>query len=290
MDRTLKDFLNLHKGETAWVFGKGPSLSKFDFSTAGPLRYAINDVVQAVPNCVYCSAADSVLPWEDLYKPEHILIQPDRVAGTDYQEANPNCEVVLFPEHWGDDSVLWTREELAEHGLATKHGTLGYVAQVLHVMGVKKIIAVGVDGGRNHAEGYEWRTRILNGQHIWYDQIRDQFILFCALSGIDLEFSDIGKRFLVNGMQRVKIIRGTTVANRTHYAGEIVDVLPSEAAVLFEVKKAIPWEETFVEVEDANPAVEVTSALPPMERISTGRFCVERGVIQRKVIRRRTAT
>ena len=57
---SLIPFLNRHAGETAWLFGKGPSLSTFDFKTAGPLRVAINDVIAHVPDCLYGFANDGV--------------------------------------------------------------------------------------------------------------------------------------------------------------------------------------------------------------------------------------
>jgi len=74
---SLIPFLNRHAGQTAWLFGKGPSLSTFDFKTAGPLRVAINDVIAHVPDCVFGFANDGVSKWKDAYKPGQTLFQPN---------------------------------------------------------------------------------------------------------------------------------------------------------------------------------------------------------------------
>lgn len=262
MGRTLKDFLFKHTGETAWVFGKGPSLDRFNLDDAGPLRCAINEVIQYIPDCPYGFACDSVIDWQDVYKPGHVLFQPRRVFGAGYKAADPDCERIFFDDAHGDDRILWTREQLANDGLAIKRGTLGSTLQILHIMGVSKIVAVGIDGGQQHA-AREWRTRIRNEHFRDYNTIRAQFILGCHLLGIELEFPNLGGDYLPNGMKRVKILRNVLVKGFNHYAGEIVDLQPDDADILLAMGKAERWDGSFVEREIA--AIETATAKPAME-------------------------
>lgn len=132
----LADFINRHAGESAWLFGKGPSLSDFDFSTAGPLRCAINDTIAHIPACTYGFANDGVRRWRDLYQPGQILFQPRRCIW-EYEGAPVGvaCDLVWFADGYGHERILLPREELARE-LSIRRGTLGSALQILHLMGI----------------------------------------------------------------------------------------------------------------------------------------------------------
>jgi len=186
---SLLPFLNRHAGETAWLFGKGPSLSTFDFKNAGPLRVAINDVIGYVPECKYGFANDGVAKWRDLYRHGQVLFQPVRclhefdstVFGT------LACDVVTYQDTGDDARLSLPRAALAEL-LTIRRGTLGSALQILHVMGVKAVHMVGIDGGGEHADCSQWRTRLRHDHHRDYNNIRNAAIDAAFIMGIALKF------------------------------------------------------------------------------------------------------
>ena len=56
--RWIDALLNRHIGETAWLFGKGPSLDQFEIRLAGPLRICINESLGRVLQLSYFFAHD----------------------------------------------------------------------------------------------------------------------------------------------------------------------------------------------------------------------------------------
>lgn len=238
MARTLLDFVNKHKNETAWVFGKGPTLDGYDFDRAGKLRCGINEVVQYVPNCTYAFSNDSVRLWQEIYTPDQILFQPLRTAEHRIPSGKTLCEIVIFDDDYGDDRAFLPRKEQARDGISIRHGTLGSLLQILNIMGVARIVAVGIDGGGKRAENYKWTTPIRNDHARDYNNIRNQFILGASMLGIDLEIIGTQPNQPKNGMIRILTTRNVSISGRSFYHGEIVEVTPEDAAMVIGAGKA----------------------------------------------------
>lgn len=242
MPRDLLDFLNLHPGETAWLFGKGPSLDGFDFAAAGPLRVAINDVVGRVPGCVYGFANDSVADWAHVYQPGLVLFQPRRLEHDIHAARCPvACERVIFDDELDDERLAWPPARLALIGLSVRRGTLGSAGQILRVMGVRRVVCVGIDGGGRHASGH-WHTRLRHDHAADYNSIRDAFVTASRIQGLDVVFhgADLTTQ-LPNGMITIKILENTFIRGVPVRAGEIVEAAPSDAAILIAERRAVAW-------------------------------------------------
>lgn len=276
MPRELKDFLNLHAGETAWLFGKGPSLDRFDMRKAGKLRVAINDVVKEVPGCRYGFANDSVAPWRHVYRPEHVLFQPLRVAHDIHAaQVEVDCERIWYPDDRESDRLGWSAEQLAHQGLCIRRGTLGSAGQILYVMGVRQIVCVGIDGGGRHADR-KWNTELRHDHAIDYNAIRDAFITACLIQGIAVTFfgADQNETQLPNGMKVVKLLSTILVEGTHRCEGEVFACSPSVAEDIVSQGLAIYWRQpgpkTAAEVP--TPVVETVAAAPVAERaVSTRR-------------------
>lgn len=236
---TLIPFLNRHAGETAWLFGKGPSLSTFDFNTAGPLRAAINDVIAHVPDCTYGFANDGVRAWRDCYRPGHVLFQPERCMH-EYDTRIPgavDCQVVIYQDDSDDRRLVIPRDQLAEM-LTIRRGTLGSALQILHVMGIATVHMVGIDGGGQHAAGYEWKTRLRQDHARDYDAIRSAAIDAAFLMGMTLKFHNQDHTMQTDGRVFVRMLRNCFVQCNPYPAGEIASFSPKIAAELVNNRSA----------------------------------------------------
>lgn len=261
MPRKLTDFIGKHAGETAWLFGKGPSLDSFDMALAGPLRCAINDVVKEVPGCLYGFACDAVKDWAHVYAPEHVLFSPVR-ARQAYRNgtAHPACELVEFVDDHDEARLAWSAERLASEGLCVQRGTLGSAWQILAVMGVSKIVCVGIDGGGQHA-ARKWHTELRHNHADDYNAIRDNFIRAATARGIEIEFYGATGDQLSNGMKTIKILQDCALRGQHCAAGEIIDVSPLDAAALISCGRAI----ITVRPEAPAPVIETATAAPAPE-------------------------
>lgn len=223
----LSDFLHRHRGESAWVFGKGPSLDKFDYSQAGPLRIGINDLVGVVPGCLYGVSGDAVTDWIDLYQPGQTLFHPLKLA----EEGQPlpaTADVCLYREENGDDTLLErTREQMCQY-LQVRRGSLGRALQILHIMGVRLIHCVGMDGGREYATRAQWRTNPHHTHPQSYDGIRDHFIQGAAALGIEIRFHK-GDQPMTNGTTRVRITRDIFINGQPYQSGKIYTLFDPDA-------------------------------------------------------------
>ena len=258
----LSDYINRHAGETAWLFGKGPSLSTFDFKTAGKLRCAINDVIAHVPFCLYGFANDGVAKWRDAYKPGHVLFQPSRCFH-EYDPTSPNavaCDVVPFHDTCDDTRMLWSRERLASEGLTIRRGTLGSAIQILHIMGVKAIHLVGIDGGGQHADGFEWKTRLRHDHAKDYDAIRSAAIDAAFIMGIALKFHNHDHTMETNGRVFVKLLRNCFAQAIPYAQGEVASFSPKIANELITNRCAEPF---IPPKREESPVIE--SAIAPMQ-------------------------
>jgi hypothetical protein len=263
---TLADFINRHAGQTAWLFGKGPSLSDFDFKTAGPLRVAINDVIAHVPACVYGFANDGVARWAELYKPGQILFQPLRCLG-EYDSTAPGavaCEVVTYDDTCNDVRLCLPPDELAQQ-LTIRKGTLGSALQILHIMGVREVYMVGIDGGGTHAPGYEWRTRLRHDHAGDYNSIRSAAITAAELMGIKLTFHNTPKDMQPNGKVLVRMLKNCMAQAAPYAVGEIASFPPDIADELIQLRCAEPFtppEKAEVETAEASMPEKETADIP----------------------------
>lgn len=209
---SLSPFLNAHVGQTFWLFGKGPSLSTFDFNQAGPLRGAINDVARYVPDCRYCFSNDGVSRWVDVYREGQVLFQPERaIKQWDCRKhGDLPCEVVVYPDTYNDERMLRSREELALC-LTIRRGTLGSALQILHIMGIRTVHLVGIDGGQAHAPGFEWRTKLRLEHWKDYNAIRSDAIDQAELLGMELRFHNHDHTMENDGKKWVKFRKNCAV-------------------------------------------------------------------------------
>lgn len=258
----LIQYINRHSGETAWLFGKGPSLSTFDFKTAGPLRAAINDVIAHVPDCKYGFANDGVAAWRDTYQRGQTLFQPARCLSEFDSTASGAvaCDVVAYEDTHSDIRLGMGREALAE--LPTiRRGTLGSALQILHVMGVSEIYMVGFDGGGEHAPGFDWRTRRRNDHASDYNAIRNAAIDAAHIMGIRLKFHNQDNDMKPNGKIYVRFTRNAMADAKPYCIGEIAAFTPDVATALITCRAA----EIFTPPAHAEPDLQQQSDPAPIE-------------------------
>jgi hypothetical protein len=273
---TLADYLDKHRGQTAWVFGKGPSLDAFPMDEAGPLRCAINDVVGQVPACTYAFANDDVRDWADLYTAAHTLFQPRRTVG--YRDNATAATRVVLDDEQDESRLDWPAARAAREGLAILTGTLGTVVQVLRVMGVARLVCVGIDGGMAYAER-PWRTtrKVEPGP---YNRIRAEFVAAARRLGVEVEFYGEAGDGAPNGnpnrkgdgTMRVYFTSGCFVRGTPYGEGETVDFPPDLAHEIIGAGRGyiVTDPEKPAPASAESPAVETAEA-PPAREIPTAR-------------------
>jgi hypothetical protein len=266
-DMSLAPYIDRHAGETAWVFGKGPSLKFFDFSTAGKLRFAINDVIAHIPDCSYGFANDGVARWRDVYRAGQTLFQPLRAMQEfDSRNGSVACDVVTF-EDTHNQHILTSCVEDHAQSLSIQPGTLGSALQILRIMGIRTIHLVGFDGGGQHAAGFAWRTRLRADHARDYDQIKHAAILSAQIMGLTLTFHN--EPIMDHSETKtVKFTRSVFAECNPYSIGEIAQFTPKIAGELVAAGAAI-----FVKLP-ANPALAgsvPTIAPAPPEPVKTKR-------------------
>lgn len=257
----LTGFLGKHAGEVAWLFGKGPSLDLFDFKDAGPIRAAVNDVAAIVPGCRYGFANDDTADWADLYRntgKDFVLFQPWRIAKT---ATVPPCKWHVFADRADDDLWHLPAREKAVQGLGVGNGTISSAIQIFQIMGIRKVVCVGIDGGQKHASRNQWRTRLQNDHWRTYARIRQSFIVRARELGIELEFFGAGKTpEQKRGNMKILIVRNTASKGITFAEGEVVELEESEAGLLVACGKAIPAPSAPVNVDTRVPGRTIETA------------------------------
>jgi len=262
---SLRPFLNLYAGQTAWLFGKGPSLTNFDFKQAGKLRFAINDVIAHIPDCKYGFANDGVAKWRDVYQKGQILFQPLRAMSEfdSRKDGAVDCDVVTYEDKQDDARLLLSREEIAELP-AIRRGTLGSALQIMHVMGIRSIYMVGFDGGGTHADGYAWRTRLRNDHARDYNAIRNAAIDAAELMGITLHFHNQDNIMNPNGKIFVRFLSNSFAKGEPYSQGEVASFTPNVAADLVACRSAqyfTPPAKQEIETAALNPMQAETAAI-----------------------------
>ena len=237
--KSLAPFLGVETGQTCWLFGKGGSLDCFDFSAAGDLRAAINDVAAVVPNCKYGFANDDTKPWADLYadfeNPDFVLFQPWRVAITGTE---PPCNRVVFADYC-ELPIARTPSPILNEGLTIGRGTISSVVQILYIMGVSKIICVGIDGDYSHASRAQWRTTLNNDHRRTYQEYRDWFIHGAIALGIEVEFWNEEPTKIKGGHMQIRVTKNTFFRGVSIEAGMTLILPEPEAREIIEARCAI---------------------------------------------------
>ncbi len=178
------------------------------------------------------------------------------------------CHVVTFTDGYDDLRLCHPREELA-HALTVRRGTLGSALQILHVMGITTVHLIGFDGGRAHAPGFDWRTRLRAEHGTEYTAIRNEAIDAAHLMGLTLKFHTT-TLMETDGKTFVRITSNTFAEGVPYSAGQIVSLNPRVARDLFNARAAEP----FTPPEKAAPA---ETAVAPMQAAENATIPTKKG-------------
>lgn len=138
--KKIIDFLDVHAGKVAVIYGKGPSLTKHDFDQDPELRIGINDAAYVVPDCTYIfchdAGAGGIIKKAKIKTPEIIAVLPLEFGYFEDDTVIYEKTWDLCPEH----SVSVNQNSLW-HGHCSAHSAFHFLA----ITGVKKIKLVGFD-------------------------------------------------------------------------------------------------------------------------------------------------
>lgn len=260
----MREYINKHSGATAYVFGKGPSLDSFCMSSIGEgITCVINDVVSRVPNPTYCFANDEVSRWADLYRKEHILFTPERTP----QPPLP-CNVVYYKDDYDGQRRAFASRELLANRLVIERGTLGSLMQVLYIMGISRVLCVGIDGGQAHASG-DWRTELRNEHYKSYNSIRCGAMDISLILGMELLFWN-GSIFEDVMSTHYRVLKQCFIRDRALlYGATIKDLSEEDAKLLLSLGNIARLERAALAPEtekaEAKPATVSADAKPATE-------------------------
>lgn len=149
----LKSFRGVHAGDTAILFGKGPSFERWMDrpSALDAVRCCINETVTVVPDPVYHFANDPLDKWAEIIPPTlQATFQPSRLLHdrTIDPVAPAAGDVCLFYDHHAVDPVVDDPLHQADACLTLGIGpsTAASAFQILRLMGFARLIVVGLDG------------------------------------------------------------------------------------------------------------------------------------------------
>lgn len=122
-------------GKTVWLFGKGPSLDTFDYSTCGNYRVCVNETVLTVPE-----------PY--LFVGSDYNVQ-DRVISSPVMKNVIACRKEQHVQYEYPKMYLW------RYGREVQRiaGTAETAIQLCHYFGAKRFYMVGFDS-IDHISGY----------------------------------------------------------------------------------------------------------------------------------------
>jgi hypothetical protein len=203
MSSDLSCFLGIHAGEKAWVFGKGPSLSSLNPDDIDGITCCINDTVQIIPNPDYGFSNDGFVDWQDLFPKGFTIFQPKRTTKLHHSIQRNDVDLVSYTDHPNKHTFDFSPEKMAKEGLTQREGTLGSIVQILYIMGIRTIVAVGIDGGNNHCSNWKWRTQLQNEHFKHYNRFKHGFIADCQHFGIEILNPD-GSQF--NKIMKIRIL------------------------------------------------------------------------------------
>lgn len=183
----IDDLLHRHRGEEAWVFGKGPSLDVFQFENSGTLRICVNESLRAVPQPSYFFAHDEgpirnvAGDWPDGC---NAILQMER-AILAAKCGIPERSIFVYEKRYCDNAVRdMEPEAIARHGcLYGNSGTMHSAIHFCRLIGATRITMVGFDG----SGGYAKKIALTDGGAEHFRIRRDSIALLDAL-GIPYEF------------------------------------------------------------------------------------------------------
>lgn len=175
--------MNRHKGDTAWLFGKGPSMDKYlesadyDNPESGKVRIVINEAALLVKKPNYFFAHD-VGPMNRVFNPERHVFKPELTIDQRVARKFPPGLITIIPEThyqvantakvWLDTVFCYQRanneekllklgpEKLAEtHSLYSQSSTPQSAVHFARLIGCVGIVLVGFDGGGGLANVFE---------------------------------------------------------------------------------------------------------------------------------------
>ena len=152
-----------HKGEQAWLFGKGPSLDAFCMDDAGALRATVNHACLVVPDASYCFSHFE--DRQDIDTPDGCLL----ITGE-------------------SDNIGSNISEYEEGDLFMKYSSAELAASYLIACGVSVLHLVGFDPREKYSSHFEWDE----GNVLDLEQISIRFMIknhishMAALAGVDV--------------------------------------------------------------------------------------------------------
>lgn len=181
---SLSSLLNCHKGETAWVFGKGPSFDSYDDSKVGSLRLCINHTVLFVRNPMYFFAGDSGIVKEiSVPLGCKAVLEPAKAVLARLKGCR---DIVVFNKGQDERRLLfYSAEEIASFGkLFGKYGTVHMCLHFCKLIGASFVELIGIDGG----SGY---TKKVKGYNQDYTLSRDYCVEMLELLGLQYHFAEV---------------------------------------------------------------------------------------------------
>lgn len=238
MKTSLSQFVGVHAGQRAWVLGKGSSLSKLKVEEIDGITCCINDTVQVVPSPDYGFSNDGFKDWQDLYLQGFTVFQPERTTKLHHGEQRDDINLISYVDHAEKKTFDSSPSDMARDGLTMREGTLGSVVQILFIMGIKEIVAVGIDGGNHHCQNWQWRTQLQNEHFKHYNRFRHGFIADCQHFGINVVNPD-GTQF--DKTMKIRILSACSLSGGRSFSPhdkETPEVSADEAALLVGVGRA----------------------------------------------------
>lgn len=189
--KTIGELAYKHRGETAWLFGKGPSLDHFDLSQAGPLRICINESALIVDDPTFFFAHD-----ETPIKNVSGEFSHDCVAVLEISRARlaeklgiPKNNIYLYQKEpiLFFDSLASINEIAASSSLVGANGTAHSAIHFCKLIGVKCVKLIGFEGEGPYAPSLNMEVPLGGGRHA---QIRSESICLLEMAGLEFEFLD----------------------------------------------------------------------------------------------------
>lgn len=173
---------------------------------AAPVTNHQSPVTAEASPPLYCFANDSIARWHHIYADGDILFQPRRTVRDPSMPAPPpGCPRVIFEDTGGSSERLrLPLAERANHPLVANHGTCDSAAQILAIMGVTKLIAVGCDGRPGRTQ-LTFLTHLRDDHVADYASIRTDFERILRLLGLTTEFYGEKRILSINGREVLRI-------------------------------------------------------------------------------------
>jgi len=184
---TIRHFLGIHKKETAWIFGKGPGIDRFDMSKAGSLRICINESTLVVHEPRYFFAHDEkpILRVSKKWNPSCVaILQP--IRGKYAVRCGIPEDCIYTYDIWARDpkALTLSPEVIANKAhLYAKHGTVTSALHFCYMAGVTRVNLVGFEGKGGYAPSLGLRD---DGGH--HDEIHEEMVHMMNCLKMDYSF------------------------------------------------------------------------------------------------------